>query len=97
MNTNFRRWAARIVGTAAVLPTLALGVGAASASTQPATATRVANSTQEATHGWVPVDNKYRHYRATPENTGADVSPMCQPAPWVPGDPDCRPHGPYQQ
>ena len=47
MSTNFRRWAARIVGTAAVPAVLALGVGASSASTQPAAATRVADSTQE--------------------------------------------------
>jgi len=47
MNTNFRRWAAQIVGTAAVPAVLALGVGAASASTQPTAATRVAHSTQQ--------------------------------------------------
>ena len=64
MNTKFRRWAVRIVGTVALPAALAVGVGAASASAQPTVAAHVTSSTQQARPDyWHPAGFYYNYYQ----------------------------------
>jgi hypothetical protein len=72
MNTKFGRWALRITGTAAVLAPLAAGLGAASASAQPAAATHVTSSAQRAipnyTYHVYKIYSRNQHSRCVSQN-----------------------------